>query len=274
MKKGKATDKVIKVQHKIKRSEMLSDFFEALTTSDDEKSAFLSGMRAIHEDSTFRTAAKFNKLNQKLKAQQAKLDNPNLNNEERQKILIKIAKLQQKISKIDDKLEKLTRLNQNLTEIAELPKEQVENLAQVTAEQIQSAVENNQNINKAVDEVAANAVQTTNVVLKKGSEQIEEKEIQPKVEKEESKEKSEKKPEKDTSEPQKSEIQTEPKQMQKKEVKRKITQQQAMTLMASGLAFNSIKCLKKTGELQVYFDKSLEQQMKTVLQTQTAKIKR
>lgn len=275
VKKNRAADKVIKAQHKIQRSEMLSVFFEALTTANDKKSAFLMGMKTVHEDTLFRTTTKLNKLNQKLQRQKAKLNDPNLNNEQRQKILNKIAKLEQKLSKLNQKFQKLAQLDQNLTEISELPKEKIEYLAQVTAEQIQTAVEDKQNINKAVNEVAMNAVQTTNAVLEKEPEQ-EEKEIseQQKVEKEENKEKSKQKTEKDTSEPKQTETQSEPKQAQKKEMKRKITQQQAMTLIASGLTFNNIKVLKKTGELQVYFDKSLEQQMKAVLQTPTQKMKR
>ncbi|MGN0537427.1 MAG: hypothetical protein ACI4M3_05580, partial [Acutalibacteraceae bacterium] len=167
VKKSKAADKVVKVQHKIQRSKMLSNFFEALTTSDDKKSAFLVGMKAVHEDSTFRTNTKLNKLNQKLKAQKAKLENPNLSNEERQKISNKISKLQQKLSKLSDKLKRLAQLDQNLTEIAELPKEQIERLAQVTAEQVQTAIEDNANINKAVDEVAQKAAESTNEALGK-----------------------------------------------------------------------------------------------------------
>lgn len=275
VKKSKAADKVVKVQHKIQRSKMLSNFFEALTTSDDKKSAFLVGMKAIHEDSTFRTNTKLNKLNQKLKAQKAKLENPNLSNEERQKISNKISKLQQKLSKLSDKLQRLEQLNQNLTEIAELPQEQVERLAQVTAEQVQTAIEDNANINKAVDEVAMNAAQTTNVVLKKEEPEQVKSEESKKSEPEQT-EKTEQKSQNDDLKPQQIETQSEPQQTSKtsKEMKRKITQQQAMALIASGLTFNNIKVLKKTGELQVYFDKSLEQQMKAVLQTQTAKIKR
>ena len=265
----------MKVQHKIQRSKMLSNFFEALTTSDDKKSAFLVGMKAVHEDSTFRTNTKLNKLNQKLKAQKAKLENPNLSNEERQKISNKISKLEQKLSKLEDKIQRLEQLNQNLTEIAELPQEQVERLAQVTAEQVQTAIEDNTNINKAVDEVAMNAAQTTNVVLKKEEPEQVKSEKSKKSEPEQT-EKTEQKSQNDDLKPQQIEIQSEPQQTSKtsKEMKRKITQQQAMTLIASGLTFNNIKVLKKTGELQVYFDKSLEQQMKAVLQTQTAKIKR
>lgn len=130
----KAEKKMKRLKRKQQKNELFKGFFSSLFDKNTDRSAYVTGMQALREDSLMRAEKKLDKVEQKLETARAKLANGKLSHTEAVKLNARIKKLEGQKETLEAKINNLTELEQSLNKLAkmEVVSAQLEEIKEVT----------------------------------------------------------------------------------------------------------------------------------------------
>lgn len=134
-KKIKKAEKIMKrLKRKQQKNELFKGFFSSLFDKNTDRSAYVTGMQALREDSLMRAEKKLDRVKQKLETARAKLADGKLSHTEAVKLNARIKKLEGQKETLEAKINNLTELEQSLNKLAkmEVVSEQLEEIKEVT----------------------------------------------------------------------------------------------------------------------------------------------
>jgi len=130
----KAQKKMKRLKRKQQKNELFKGFFSSLFDKNTDRSAYVTGMQALREDSLMRAEKKLDKVEQKLETARAKLADGKLSHTEAVKLNARIKKLEGQKETLEAKINNLTELEQSLNKLAkmEVVSAQLEEIKEVT----------------------------------------------------------------------------------------------------------------------------------------------
>ena len=130
----KAEKKMKRLKRKQQKNELFKGFFSSLFDKNTDRSAYVTGMQALREDSLMRAEKKLDRVEQKLETARAKLADGKLSHTEAVKLNARIKKLEGQKETLEAKINNLTELDQNLNKFAkmEVVEAQLEEIKEVT----------------------------------------------------------------------------------------------------------------------------------------------
>ena len=130
----KAEKKMKRLKRKQQKNELFKGFFSSLFDKNTDRSAYVTGMQALREDSLMRAEKKLDKVEQKLETARAKLADDKLSHTEAVKLNARIKKLEGQKETLEAKINNLTELEQSLNKLAkmEVVSAQLEEIKEVT----------------------------------------------------------------------------------------------------------------------------------------------
>ena len=130
----KAEKKMKRLKRKQQKNELFKGFFSSLFDKNTDRSAYVTGMQALREDSLMRVEKKLDRVEQKLETARAKLADGKLSHTEAVKLNARIKKLEGQKETLEAKINNLTELEQSLNKLAkmEVVSAQLEEIKEVT----------------------------------------------------------------------------------------------------------------------------------------------
>ena len=130
----KAEKKMKRLKRKQQKNELFKGFFSSLFDKNTDRSAYVTGMQALREDSLMRAEKKLDRVEQKLETARAKLADGKLSHTEAVKLNARIKKLEGQKEILEAKINNLTELEQSLNKLAkmEVVDAQLEEIKEVT----------------------------------------------------------------------------------------------------------------------------------------------
>ena len=130
----KAEKKMKRLKRKQQKNELFKGFFSSLFDKNTDRSAYVTGMQALREDSLMRAEKKLDRVEQKLETARAKLADGKLSHTEAVKLNARIKKLEGQKETLEAKINNLTELEQSLNKLAkmEVVSAQLEEIKEVT----------------------------------------------------------------------------------------------------------------------------------------------
>ena len=130
----KAEKKIKRLKRKQQKNELFKGFFSSLFDKNTDRSAYVTGMQALREDSLMRAEKKLDRVEQKLETARAKLADGKLSHTEAVKLNARIKKLEGQKETLEAKINNLTELDQSLNKLAkiEVVSAQLEEIKEVT----------------------------------------------------------------------------------------------------------------------------------------------
>ena len=130
----KAEKKIKRLKRKLQKNELFKGFFSSLFDKNTDRSAYVTGMQALREDSLMRAEKKLDRVEQKLETARAKLADGKLSHTEAVKLNARIKKLEGQKETLEAKINNLTELEQSLNKLAkmEVVSAQLEEIKEVT----------------------------------------------------------------------------------------------------------------------------------------------
>ena len=130
----KAEKKIKRLKRKQQKNELFKGFFSSLFDKNTDRSAYVTGMQALREDSLMRAEKKLDRVEQKLETARAKLADGKLSHTEAVKLNARIKKLEGQKEILEAKINNLTELEQSLNKLAkmEVVSAQLEEIKEVT----------------------------------------------------------------------------------------------------------------------------------------------
>ena len=130
----KAERKIKRLKRKQQKNELFKGFFSSLFDKNTDRSAYVTGMQALREDSLMRAEKKLDRVDQKLETARAKLADGKLSHTEVVKLNARIKKLEGQKETLEAKINNLTELEQSLNKLAkmEVVSAQLEEIKEVT----------------------------------------------------------------------------------------------------------------------------------------------
>ena len=130
----KAEKKMKRLERKQQKNELFKGFFSSLFDKNTDRSAYVTGMQALREDSLMRAEKKLDRVEQKLETAKAKLADGKLNHTEAVKLNTRIKKLEGQKETLEAKINNLTELEQSLNKLAkmEVVSAELEEIKEVT----------------------------------------------------------------------------------------------------------------------------------------------
>ena len=130
----KAEKKIKRLKRKQQKNELFKGFFSSLFDKDTDRSAYVTGMQALREDSLMRAEKKLDRVEQELETAKAKLAGGKLSHTEAVKLKARIKKLEGQKETLEAKINNLTELEQSLNKLAkvEVVSAQLEEIKEVT----------------------------------------------------------------------------------------------------------------------------------------------
>ena len=130
----KAEKKIKRLKRKQQKNELFKGFFSSLFDKNTDRSAYVTGMQALREDSLMRAEKKLDRVEQKLETARAKLADGKLSHTEAVKLKARIKKLEGQKETLEAKINNLTELEQSLNKLAkmEVVSAQLEEIKEVT----------------------------------------------------------------------------------------------------------------------------------------------
>ena len=130
----KAEKKMKRLKRKQQKNELFKGFFSSLFDKNTDRSAHVTGMQALREDSLMRAEKKLDRVEQELQTAKAKLADDKLSHTEAVKLKARIKKLEGQKETLEAKINNLTELEQSLNKLAkmEVVSAQLEEIKEVT----------------------------------------------------------------------------------------------------------------------------------------------
>ena len=130
----KAEKKIKRLKRKQQKNELFKGFFSSLFDKNTDRSAYVTGMQALREDSLMRAEKKLDRVEQKLETARAKLADGKLSYTEAVSLKARIKKLEGQKETLEAKINNLTELEQSLNKLAkmEVVSAQLEEIKEVT----------------------------------------------------------------------------------------------------------------------------------------------
>ena len=130
----KAEKKIKRLKRKQQKNELFKGFFSSLFDKNTDRSAYVTGMQALREDSLMRAEKKLDRVEQKLETARAKLADGKLSHTEAVNLKARIKKLEGQKETLEAKINNLTELEQSLNKLAkmEVVSAQLEEIKEVT----------------------------------------------------------------------------------------------------------------------------------------------
>ena len=130
----KAEKKNKRLKRKQQKNELFKGFFSSLFDKNTDRSAYVTGMQALREDSLMRVEKKLDRVEQKLETARAKLADGKLSHTEAVNLKARIKKLEGQKETLEAKINNLTELEQSLNKLAkmEVVSAQLEEIKEVT----------------------------------------------------------------------------------------------------------------------------------------------
>ena len=130
----KAENQMKRLKRKQQKNELFKGFFSSLFDKNTDRSAYVTGMQALREDSLMRAEKKLDRVEQKLETARAKLADGKMSHTEAVKLNARIKKLEGQKETLEAKINNLTELEQSLNKLAkmEVVDAQLEEIKEVT----------------------------------------------------------------------------------------------------------------------------------------------
>ena len=130
----KAENQMKRLKRKQQKNELFKGFFSSLFDKNTDRSAYVTGMQALREDSLMRVEKKLDRVEQKLETARAKLADGKLSHTEAVNLKARIKKLEGQKETLEAKINNLTELEQSLNKLAkmEVVSAQLEEIKEVT----------------------------------------------------------------------------------------------------------------------------------------------
>ena len=130
----KAEKKMKRLKRKQQKNELFKGFFSSLFDKNTDRSAYVTGMQALREDSLMRAEKKLDRVEQKLETARDKLAEGKLSHTEAVNLKARIKKLEGQKETLEAKINNLTELEQSLNKLAkmEVVSAQLEEIKEVT----------------------------------------------------------------------------------------------------------------------------------------------
>ncbi len=130
----KAENQMKRLKRKQQKNELFKGFFSSLFDKNTDRSAYVTGMQALREDSLMRAEKKLDRVEQKLETARAKLADGKLSHTEAVNLKARIKKLEGQKETLEAKINNLTELEQSLNKLAkmEVVSAQLEEIKEVT----------------------------------------------------------------------------------------------------------------------------------------------
>ena len=155
----KAQKKMKRLKRKQQKNKLLKAFISSLFDKNADRSAYITAMQALREDSLIRTEKKLDKTEQGLEKARSALSKEGLSNVDMIKLKARIKKLEGQKEKLEAKINNLTELDQSLNKLAkmEVVEAQLDEIREVT---LQGAA-GSTTISEAVDGMTSSEVTST-----------------------------------------------------------------------------------------------------------------
>lgn len=130
----KAQKKMKRMKRKQQKNKLLKAFISSLFDKNADRSAYITAMQALREDSLMRAEKKLDRVEQKLETARAKLADGKMSHTEAVKLNARIKKLEGQKETLEAKINNLTELEQSLNKLAkmEVVSAQLEEIKEVT----------------------------------------------------------------------------------------------------------------------------------------------
>ena len=155
----KAQKKMKRLKRKQQKNKLLKAFISSLFDKNTDRSAYITAMQALREDSLIRTEKKLDKTEQRLEKARSALGKEGLSNVDMIKLKARIKKLEGRKEMLEAKINNLTELDQSLNKLAkiEVVEAQLDEIREVT---LQGAA-GSTTISEAVDGMTSPEVTST-----------------------------------------------------------------------------------------------------------------
>ena len=155
----KAQKKMKRLKRKQQKNKLLKAFISSLFDKNADRSAYITAMQALREDSLIRTEKKLDKTEQRLEKARSALSKEGLSNVDMIKLKARIKKLEGRKETLEAKINNLTELDQSLNKLAkmEVVEAQLDEIKEVT---LQGAA-GSTTISEAVDGMTSPEVTST-----------------------------------------------------------------------------------------------------------------
>ena len=155
----KAQKKMKRMKRKQQKNKLLKSFISSLFDKNADRSAYITAMQALREDSLIRTEKKLDKTEQRLEKARSALSKEGLSNVDLIKLKARIKKLEGQKEKLEAKINNLTELDQSLNKLAkiEVVEAQLDEIREVT---LQGAA-GSTTISEVVDGMTSSEVTST-----------------------------------------------------------------------------------------------------------------
>ena len=155
----KAQKKMKRLKRKQQKNKLLKAFISSLFDKNADRSAYITAMQALREDSLIRTEKKLDITEQRLEKARSALSKEGLSNVDMIKLKARIKKLEGRKGKLEAKINNLTELDQSLNKLAkmEVADAQLDEIREVT---LQGAA-GSTTISEAVDCMTSSEVTST-----------------------------------------------------------------------------------------------------------------
>ena len=155
----KAQKKMKRLKRKQQKNKLLKAFISSLFDKNTDRSAYITAMQALREDSLIRTEKKLDKTEQRLEKARSALSKEGLSNVDMIKLKARIKKLEGRKETLEAKINNLTELDQSLNKLAkmEVVEAQLDEIKEVT---LQGAA-GSTTISEAVDGMTSPEVTST-----------------------------------------------------------------------------------------------------------------
>lgn len=155
----KAQKKMKRLKRKQQKNKLLKAFISSLFDKNADRSAYITAMQALREDSLIRTEKKLDKTELRLEKARSALGKEGLSNVDMIKLKDRIKQLEGRKEKLEAKINNLTELDQNLNKLAkmEVVEAQLDEIREVT---LQGAA-GSTTISEAVDGMTSPEVTST-----------------------------------------------------------------------------------------------------------------
>ena len=155
----KAQKKMKRLKRKQQKNKLLKAFISSLFDKNADRSAYITAMQALREDSLIRAEKKLDKTEQRLEKARSALSKEGLSNVDMIKLKARIKKLEGRKETLEAKINNLTELDQSLNKLAkkEVVEAQLDEIREVT---LQGAA-GSTTISEAVDGMTSPEVTST-----------------------------------------------------------------------------------------------------------------
>ena len=116
----KAQKKMKRLKRKQQKNKLFKAFISSLFDKNADRSAYITAMQALREDSLIRTEKKLDKTEQRLEKARSALGKEGLSNVDMIKLKDRIKKLEGRKEKLEAKINNLTELDQSLNKLAKM----------------------------------------------------------------------------------------------------------------------------------------------------------